>query len=153
MLPVSRVLYRNWPQVGHICCTVYILHIVQGWGCGLCRWDTLWSLCQTARLTPCVTYGSNGLCHNQTMGALWPMGWSAPNSIPLRHSAHWMWSSHSMTVLHNHHAFLHWLLFISSYSLCPQTENLDTCLSFLDARGVNVQGLSSEGKTEFLFFY
>eukprot|EP00063_Salmo_salar_P089314 XP_014064149.1 PREDICTED: neuron navigator 3-like [Salmo salar] len=24
------------------------------------------------------------------------------------------------------------------------TENLDTCLSFLDARGVNVQGLSSE---------
>lgn len=27
-----------------------------------------------------------------------------------------------------------------------QIENVDTCLSFLDARGVNVQGLSAEGK-------
>uniref|UniRef100_A0AAV2J0Z1 Calponin-homology (CH) domain-containing protein n=1 Tax=Knipowitschia caucasica TaxID=637954 RepID=A0AAV2J0Z1_KNICA len=26
------------------------------------------------------------------------------------------------------------------------TQNVDTCLSFLDARGVNVQGLSAEGK-------
>lgn len=28
-----------------------------------------------------------------------------------------------------------------------QIENVDACLSFLDARGVNVQGLSAEGKT------
>lgn len=28
----------------------------------------------------------------------------------------------------------------------PQIENVDACLSFLDARGVNVQGLSAEGK-------
>lgn len=27
-----------------------------------------------------------------------------------------------------------------------QIENVDACLSFLDARGVNVQGLSAEGK-------
>ena len=31
----------------------------------------------------------------------------------------------------------------------PQIENVDTCLNFLDARGVNVQGLSAEGKTVF----
>lgn len=29
-----------------------------------------------------------------------------------------------------------------------QIENVDTCLSFLDARGVNVQGLSAEGKSD-----
>ena len=29
---------------------------------------------------------------------------------------------------------------------CPQIQNVDACLSFLDARGVNVQGLSAEGK-------
>lgn len=29
-----------------------------------------------------------------------------------------------------------------------QIENVDACLSFLDARGVNVQGLSAEGKAD-----
>jgi len=32
--------------------------------------------------------------------------------------------------------------------LPPQSHNVDACLSFLDARGVNVQGLSAEGKTD-----
>lgn len=32
-----------------------------------------------------------------------------------------------------------------------QIENVDACLSFLDARGVNVQGLSAEGKNNTKF--
>lgn len=28
----------------------------------------------------------------------------------------------------------------------PQIENIDTCLTFLAAKGVNIQGLSAEGK-------
>ncbi|KAM7366883.1 hypothetical protein PAMP_014821 [Pampus punctatissimus] len=31
-------------------------------------------------------------------------------------------------------------------------ENVDACLSFLDARGVNVQGLSAEGSAQIPFF-
>lgn len=39
------------------------------------------------------------------------------------------------------------LFFVSHFRLSPhQIENVDACLSFLDARGVNVQGLSAEGK-------
>lgn len=39
------------------------------------------------------------------------------------------------------------LSFVSHCCLSPhQIENVDACLSFLDARGVNVQGLSAEGK-------
>lgn len=39
------------------------------------------------------------------------------------------------------------LFFVSHCRLSPhQIENVDACLSFLDARGVNVQGLSAEGK-------
>ena len=35
--------------------------------------------------------------------------------------------------------------FLSLFS--PQIENIDACLSFLAAKGVNIQGLSAEGKT------
>lgn len=43
--------------------------------------------------------------------------------------------------------FLLRLSFVSHCRLSPrQIENVDACLSFLDARGVNVQGLSAEGK-------
>lgn len=43
--------------------------------------------------------------------------------------------------------FLLCLSFVSDCRLSPrQIENVDACLSFLDARGVNVQGLSAEGK-------
>lgn len=45
--------------------------------------------------------------------------------------------------------FLLRLCFVSDSRLFPpQIENVDACLSFLDARGVNVQGLSAEGKTK-----
>lgn len=34
-------------------------------------------------------------------------------------------------------------------SLSVQIENIDACLSFLAAKGVNIQGLSAEGKLDF----
>lgn len=47
---------------------------------------------------------------------------------------------------------------ITSFVLCAdclpssqQIENVDACLSFLDARGVNVQGLSAEGRNNTKF--
>lgn len=35
--------------------------------------------------------------------------------------------------------------------LSAQIENIDACLSFLAAKGVNIQGLSAEGKLGFFF--
>lgn len=36
-----------------------------------------------------------------------------------------------------------------SVPLSVQIENIDACLSFLAAKGVNIQGLSAEGKPDF----
>lgn len=36
-----------------------------------------------------------------------------------------------------------------SVPLSVQIENIDACLSFLAAKGVNIQGLSAEGKLDF----
>lgn len=34
-------------------------------------------------------------------------------------------------------------------SLSAQIENIDACLSFLAAKGVNIQGLSAEGELDY----
>lgn len=36
--------------------------------------------------------------------------------------------------------------------LSVQIENIDACLSFLAAKGVNIQGLSAEGKLDFFYW-
>lgn len=43
------------------------------------------------------------------------------------------------------HRLLQWCLSVS-----VQIENIDACLSFLAAKGVNIQGLSAEGKLDSL---
>lgn len=60
---------------------------------------------------------------------IWPRWMSSVAAFPLRVSL-CLWSD-------------------SRLSSAPrQIENVDACLSFLDARGVNVQGLSAEGKAD-----
>lgn len=46
---------------------------------------------------------------------------------------------------------MHFFLSLSFFCLfvLEQIENIDACLSFLAAKGINIQGLSAEGESNF----
>lgn len=46
---------------------------------------------------------------------------------------------------------MHFFLSLSLFCLfvLEQIENIDACLSFLAAKGINIQGLSAEGESNF----
>lgn len=42
------------------------------------------------------------------------------------------------------------LLSVYCWFFSPQIENIDACLHFLAAKGINIQGLSAEGESQCL---
>lgn len=52
---------------------------------------------------------------------------------------------------------MHFLLSLSLFFRClfvlEQIENIDACLSFLAAKGINIQGLSAEGESILKFHF
>lgn len=64
----------------------------------------------------------------------------------------WRW----MEVNHYYNAFSFCVSFFLNFFLfvLEQIENIDACLSFLAAKGINIQGLSAEGESiDFLRFH
>lgn len=90
-------------------------------------------------------------------------GWAGGRVLTAQWCALWVITSIPRAPLGPQDIWPRWMSSVAAFllrvSLClwsdsrlssapRQIENVDACLSFLDARGVNVQGLSAEGKAD-----